>query len=308
MTAVGDFDPPAVVLRELVTRALAEDFGSLGDLTSLATIPEDAVGIATFVARRYGVLAGAAAATEVVLQVDRGVRLDWSAADGDTIDADQTLATVSGNLRSILAAERTALNLLQHASGVATLTREYVQAVAGRAKIRDTRKTLPGLRAIEKAAVRAGGGFNHRECLSDAVLIKDNHLAFLDLTAAVERSKVRWPGRVIEVECDTMAQVLEAVAAGADLILLDNMTPDVVRQAVETVDGLVPLEVSGGITFETIRDYAATGADFISVGALTHSAPALDIALDVAPTVATASVAATSVATTISASRRNDEG
>ena len=299
MSPVGDFDPPAVVLRELVARALAEDFGSLGDLTSLATIPEDAVGVATFVARRYGVLAGVAAATEVVWQVDRGLRLDWSAADGDTIDADEPLATVSGNLRSILAAERTALNVLQHASGVATLTREYVQAVAGQAKVRDTRKTLPGLRAIEKAAVRAGGGFNHREGLSDAVLIKDNHLAFLDLTAAVERSKVRWPGRVIEVECDTMAQVLEAVAAGADLILLDNMAPDVVRQAVETVDGMVPLEVSGGITFETIRDYAATGADFISVGALTHSAPALDIALDIAPS---------NRVTPNVAPRQNDEG
>ena len=304
MSPVGDFDPPAVVLRELVARALAEDFGSLGDLTSLATIPEDAVGVATFVARRYGVLAGVAAATEVVQQVDRRLRLDWNAADGDTIEADQPLATVSGNLRSILAAERTALNVLQHASGVATLTREYVQAVGGHAKVRDTRKTLPGLRAIEKAAVRAGGGFNHRECLRDAVLIKDNHLAFLDLTAAVERSKVRWPGRVIEVECDTMAQVLEAVAAGADLILLDNMTPDGVREAVAAVDGMVPLEVSGGITFETIRDYAATGADFISVGALTHSAPALDIALDIIPS----NIATASVATPNPAPRGENEG
>jgi nicotinate-nucleotide pyrophosphorylase (carboxylating) len=153
--------------------------------------------------------------------------------------------------------------------------------------VRDTRKTLPGLRAVEKAAVRAGGGFNHRECLSDAVLIKDNHLAYLDLTAAVARSKARWPGRTVEVECDTLAQVHEAVAAGADLILLDNMEPDEVRDAVRAVDGLVPLEISGGVTLETIRAYADTGAEFISVGAITHSAVALDIALDIAPDVTT---------------------
>ncbi len=279
----SDFDPPSAGLRTLVARALEEDFGLLGDLTSIATIPDDATAGAAIVARRYGVLAGTAAATEVFRQVDPSVTLHWHATDGDVIEHDQSLATIAGNLRSILAAERSALNLLQHASGVATLTREYVQAAEGRTKVRDTRKTLPGLRAIEKAAVRAGGGFNHRECLSDAVLIKDNHLAYMDLTAAVERAKVRWPGRTVEVECDTMAQVLEAVAASADLILLDNMSPEEVRQAVASVDGMIPLEVSGGINYETIRAYAATGADFISVGALTHSAPALDIALDVTP-------------------------
>ena len=168
-------------------RALAEDFGTLGDLTSIATIPEDATGAADIVARRYGVLAGVAAATEVFTQVDPAIDVVWHAGDGDTVEPDQRLAAVSGNLRSILGAERTALNLLQHASGVATATHAYVDATAGRAKVRDTRKTLPGLRAIEKAAVRAGGGFNHRECLSDAVLIKDNHLAYLDLGAAVAR-------------------------------------------------------------------------------------------------------------------------
>jgi len=278
-----DYDPPAAGLRDLVARALAEDFGSLGDLTSIATIPEDATGAADIVARRYGVLAGVAAATEVFVQVDASVALAWHASDGETVEPDQRLASVSGNLRSILGAERTALNLLQHASGVATATHEYVEATAGRAKVRDTRKTLPGLRAIEKAAVRAGGGFNHRECLSDAVLIKDNHLAYLDLGAAVARSKARWPGRTVEVECDTLAQVHEAVAAGADLILLDNMDPEQVREAVAAVDGLVPLEISGGVTLETIRAYADTGAEFISVGAITHSAVALDIALDVAP-------------------------
>jgi nicotinate-nucleotide pyrophosphorylase (carboxylating) len=280
---VGDYDPPTAALRDLVSRALTEDFGSLGDLTSIATIPEAATGAADVVARRYGVLAGVAAATEVFTQVDPTVRVEWHAFDGETVEPGQRLASVSGNLRSILGAERTALNLLQHASGVATATHQYVEATAGRAKVRDTRKTLPGLRAIEKAAVRAGGGFNHRECLSDAVLIKDNHLAYLDLGAAVARSKARWPGRTVEVECDTLAQVHEAVAAGADLILLDNMDPELVREAVTQVDGHVPLEVSGGITFETIRAYADTGAEYISIGAITHSAVALDIALDIVP-------------------------
>jgi nicotinate-nucleotide pyrophosphorylase (carboxylating) len=281
--SVGDYDPPTAALRDLVARALTEDFGSLGDLTSIATIPEGATGAADVVARRYGILAGVAAPTEVFTQVDPTVRVEWHAADGETVEPGQRLAAVTGNLRSILGAERTALNLLQHASGVATATHQYVEATAGRAKVRDTRKTLPGLRAIEKAAVRAGGGFNHRECLSDAVLIKDNHLAYLDLTAAVARAKARWPGRTVEVECDTLAQVHEAVGAGADLILLDNMEPDDVRDAVSAVDGLVPLEISGGVTLETIRAYADTGVEFISVGAITHSAVALDIALDVAP-------------------------
>jgi nicotinate-nucleotide pyrophosphorylase (carboxylating) len=278
--ATGDFDPPAAGLRDLVARALAEDYGILGDLTSIATIPEDAHGAAAVVARASGVLAGRAAATEVFRQVDPTLAVEWETTDGDTVEPDQRLGTVDGNLRSILGAERTALNLLQHASGVATLTRRYVEACKGRARIRDTRKTLPGLRALEKAAVRAGGGFNHRECLSDAVLIKDNHLAAMDLGPAVARSKARWPWRIVEVECDTLAQVHEAMTAGADLILLDNMTPDEVRACVGAVDGLVPLEISGGVDLETVRVYAETGAEFISVGAITHSAPALDIGLD----------------------------
>lgn len=283
MNQNGDFDPPANVLRELVARALAEDFGSLGDLTSIATIPRDATARGAIVARSDGVLAGRAAATETFRQVDADVVLDWEVADGESIVPGQIIAPLHGNVRSILAAERTALNLLQHASGVATLTRSYVDAAAGRARVRDTRKTLPGLRALEKAAVRAGGGFNHRECLSDAVLIKDNHLASGDVMTAVSRCRARWPGRTIEVECDTADQVRGAIDAGVDLILLDNMEPEAVRALVGEVDARVPIEVSGGITFETIRVYAATGVDFISVGALTHSAPALDIALDITP-------------------------
>ncbi len=279
----GDLDPPEVVLRELVTRALAEDLGSLGDLTSVATIPVAARARGAIVARCEGVLAGRAAATEVFRQVDPTVCLDWRCDDGARLATGEVVATVSGNLRSILAAERSALNLLQHASGIATLTRAYVDAADGRAKVRDTRKTLPGLRALEKAAVRAGGGFNHRECLSDAVLIKDNHLAYLDLEAAVRQCRERWPGRTVEVECDTADQVGAAIDAGADVILLDNMAPAAVATLVEEVEGRVPLEVSGGVTYETVRAYAATGATYISVGALTHSAPALDLALDIEP-------------------------
>lgn len=276
-----DFDPPSVVVHELVSRALAEDFGALGDLTSVATIPPDAVARAVVVARAPGVLAGRAAASEVFRQVDPTVEVTWRVDDGDGLDAGQVIAGLRGRLRSILGAERTALNLLQHASGVATLTRRYVDAAAGRSRIRDTRKTLPGLRALEKAAVRAGGGSNHRENLSDAVLIKDNHLAYLDLISAVGQAKDRWPGRVVEVECDTLEQVVEAVDADADLVLLDNMTPDEVARAKTLVGTSVPLEVSGGVTLETVAAYAATGVDYISVGAITHSAPALDIALDI---------------------------
>jgi nicotinate-nucleotide pyrophosphorylase (carboxylating) len=277
---IRDLDPPSTLVRDVVGRALAEDLGLLGDLTSLAVIDEAATATGRFVARSEGVLAGTAAATETFAQLDAGVSLIWKLADGDDVVADQTIGEVSGSLRSILAAERTALNLMQHCSGIATLTRRYVRAARGKSRIRDTRKTLPGLRALEKAAVRAGGGFNHRESLSDAVLIKDNHLANLDVRRAVERSRARWPGRIIEVECDTIEQVGEAAAAKADLILLDNMGPEQVREAMALVEGLVPLEVSGRVSLETVGSYAEAGVDYISVGALTHSAPALDIALD----------------------------
>jgi nicotinate-nucleotide pyrophosphorylase (carboxylating) len=166
-------------------------------------------------------------------------------------------------------------------SGVATLTRRYVHAAQGNARIRDTRKTTPGLRALEKAAVRAGGGANHRGSLSDGILVKDNHLAGVSISDAVSRAKRRWPGQVVEVECDTPEQVREAVDAGAEMVLLDNMTPDQVAACVKLVEGRCPVEVSGRVTLDSVPEYAATGADFISVGALTHSAPALDIGLDV---------------------------
>lgn len=276
----GDFDAPITAVREAVARALAEDLGVLGDLTSAALIPADAAGRGLFVARQPGVLAGTAAATEVFAQLDPAVTVAWAAADGDMLDAGQDVGAVTGSLRSLLTGERSALNFLGHLSGIATLTRAYVDAADGRSRIRDTRKTTPGLRALEKAAVRAGGGSNHRGNLSDAVLIKDNHLRHCTIAEAVARARSRWPGAVVEVECDTLDQLLEAKAARADLALLDNMTPEEVAKAVVMADGAVPLEVSGRVTLETVAAYAAAGADLISVGALTHSAPVLDIALD----------------------------
>ena len=276
----GDFDAPVTAVREAVARALAEDLGVLGDLTSTALIPAAAAGHGLFVARRPGVLAGTAAATEVFAQLDPAVTVTWTAADGDALEAGQDIGTVTGPLRSVLTGERSALNFLGHLSGIATLTRAYVEAAGGRSRIRDTRKTTPGLRALEKAAVRAGGGSNHRGNLSDAVLVKDNHLRHCTIAEAVDRARTRWPGVTVEVECDTLDQLAEAMAAGADLALVDNMTPEDVAKAVALADGVLPIEVSGRISLETVAAYAAAGADLISVGALTHSAPVLDIALD----------------------------
>lgn len=271
---------PAVV--EAVARALAEDLGPLGDLTASLVSPRVSTN-AAFVSRAEGVLAGTACATESFLQIDGAVRVEWANDDGDTIDPGQLIGRVSGPLPSVLTGERTALNFLQHLSGIATLTRRYVRAArAGRdgALVWDTRKTTPGLRALEKAAVRAGGGANHRGSLSDFILVKDNHLAGLSITEAVARALSRWPGRTVEVECDTLAQLHEALAAGATMVLLDNMSPGEVAQAVAVVGHRIPVEVSGGVTLKTIGAYAAAGADLISVGGLTNSAPVLDIGLD----------------------------
>ena len=281
----GDFDPPVSAVREAVGRALAEDLGVLGDLTSTALIPGDAIGQGHLVARVPGVLAGTAVATEVFAQLDPALSVTWAAADGDSLAAGQRIGTVTGPLRSLLTGERSALNFLGHLSGVATLTRAYVAAAADagagrRCRIRDTRKTTPGLRALEKAAVRAGGGANHRGNLSDAVLIKDNHLRYCGITEAVRRARERCPGAVVEVECDTLDQLVETKEAGADLALVDNMTPEEVAKAVVLADGVLPVEVSGGVTLDSVAAYAAAGADLVSVGALTHSAPVLDIALD----------------------------
>jgi nicotinate-nucleotide pyrophosphorylase (carboxylating) len=267
-------------LAELVGRALAEDLGPVGDITS-ALVPPGRLAAASLVPRTEGVLAGRAAAAEVLAQVDPAIDVDWRADDGEPIVAGAAIARLKGPLASILTAERTALNFLGHLSGVATLTRRYVDAVAGTgASIRDTRKTTPGLRALEKAAVRAGGGVNHRGSLSDAVLVKDNHLGGVPIDEAVARARRMWPGRTVQIECDTAEQVKAALVAGADLVLLDNMSRDEVRACVELVAHRCLVEVSGGVTLDTVAAYAAAGADLISVGALTHSAPVLDIGLD----------------------------
>lgn len=275
------FDPPAPIVRRLVEAALAEDLGLLGDITTEACVDPDRTATAAFVTRAAGTVAGTSLATETFRGFGSAVRVEWSAADGDDVAAGTELGRVHGPLRAILTGERTALNFLSHCSGIATLTRAYVRAAGGGARVLDTRKTTPGLRAIEKAAVRAGGGHNHRESLSDAVLVKDNHLSALGPAAAVARARALWPGRMVEVECETLDQVAEAVAAGADRVMVDNMNPDGVRAAVALVAGRAEVEVSGGVTLATVADYAATGADFVSVGALTHSAPILDIGLDI---------------------------
>jgi nicotinate-nucleotide pyrophosphorylase (carboxylating) len=272
-------DPPLPAVREVVARALAEDLGVLGDITA-SLVPDDAVVTAAIVARQQGVLAGRLCAIETFAAVDPAVTVAFRLADGVEIRPGQVIADVEGRLASVLTAERTALNLLGHLSGVATLTRRFVAAAQGRARIRDTRKTTPGLRALEKAAVRAGGGANHRGSLSEGILVKDNHLAGVSISDAVARARHRWPGQVVEVECDTVEQVKEAVLAGAGAVLVDNMTPAAVAAAVAVVAGRCPIEVSGGVTLDSVAAFAAAGADLISVGSLTHSAPALDVGLD----------------------------
>ncbi|MEX2659793.1 MAG: carboxylating nicotinate-nucleotide diphosphorylase [Acidimicrobiales bacterium] len=280
-------DPPITAVREVVARALAEDLEPLGDITA-ALIELDHEASAGIVAREDGVVAGRLAATEVFTSVDPGIVVDWSLPDGTRVLPGSSIATVSGPLAAILTAERTALNLLCHLSGVASLTARYVAAAQG-AQVWDTRKTTPGLRALEKAAVRAGGGANHRGNLSEWVLVKDNHLAVLGVAEAVRRARSRWPGRPVQVEADRVDQLEEAITVGADIVLLDNMTAeDVARCVTLRGDATRPLlEVSGGVSLETVGAIAATGVDLISVGALTHSAPALDIGLDIHPASAT---------------------
>lgn len=271
--------------RSLIEVALAEDIGP-GDVTSRYFIPPDQGGRARIVARQRLVVSGLEPASAVFTAIDTGVRVSPAVADGDSVERGGFILEAEGPVRSLLAAERTALNFLQHLSGVATLTRRFVDAVAGtRAAILDTRKTLPGWRALEKAAVRHGGGRNHRMGLHDAVLVKDNHIAAalavgLDLSAIVGRVRAENPGMFLQFEADTLEQVQEFVALGADAILLDNMSLDDLRRAVALVGGRCRTEASGGVTIETVRSIAETGVDLISVGALTHSAPAADISME----------------------------
>jgi nicotinate-nucleotide pyrophosphorylase (carboxylating) len=272
--------PPLPAVHEVVRRALLEDLAPLGDMTA-SLLPVDRQGSAVFVSRDEGVMAGRLCATETYAQLDPSVVVEWHLDDGSDLQPGDVLGRLEGPLASILSGERTALNFLRHLSGVATLTRRFVRATQGKATVLDTRKTTPGLRTLEKAAVRAGGGTNHRGSLSDGVLIKDNHLGGMTIEEAVRRAKLKWPGRLVEVECDRVAQVEEALAAGATMVMLDNMSVAQVRRAVKVVNGQVPVEVSGRIALDTIGDYAKiNGVDFVSVGALTHSAGVLDIGLD----------------------------
>lgn len=280
-------DPPFTEVRDAVRRAFAEDLSPLGDL-SAALVPATRRAEAAFVSREVGVLAGRACVDETFRQVDPDLVVEWQVDEGGRLDAGTTIATVSGPLTSVLVAERTALNFVGHLSGIASNARRYVDAATGGARVWDTRKTIPGLRAIQKAAVRAGGAHNHRGNLSDWVMLKDNHLTGTDIAGAVALARDRWPGRVVHVECDRLDQLDEALAAGADAVLLDNMTLDELRSGVARVDaheaagGARPLvEASGGVTLDTVGAISETGVDMISSGALTNSAPVLDIGLDI---------------------------
>lgn len=281
----------AAAARALIALALAEDLGDTGDRTSLATIPADTTATAAFVARSPGTVAGLPVAELVCVAVDPGLTFLADVPDGSPVVRGTRIATISGSLRSILAAERTALNFLQRLSGIATLTRKFADAVAGLpVQILDTRKTTPGWRLLEKMAVRAGGGTNHRIGLYDAILIKDNHIAGLGDPASAVRRSVElaraYPGNAglpVEVEVDSIDQLRQVLPVMPEIVLLDNMSNEQLREAVAIRDGISPstkLEASGGVNLTTVRGIAETGVDRISVGAVTHSAVALDIGLD----------------------------
>jgi nicotinate-nucleotide pyrophosphorylase (carboxylating) len=264
--------------------ALAEDIGQ-GDLTTRATVPGDAQLKASMVAREYMVVAGMPIVEEIVKRLVPNARIKILATDGTAVSPGDVLVELEGPAEGLLTAERTALNSVQFLSGIATLTNAYVTEILGtKATLLDTRKTVPGLRNLSKYAVRCGGGTNHRIRLDDGILIKDNHIAVAgDIATAVRAAKsYDFGGIKIQAECDTLEQVQEALDAGADSLLLDNMPPPVLRQAVDLIQGQIPLEASGGVNLKTIRAIAETGVDFISVGAITQRAPAVDIGLDIA--------------------------
>ncbi|HUD69038.1 MAG TPA: carboxylating nicotinate-nucleotide diphosphorylase [Acidimicrobiales bacterium] len=283
--AAVNVDPPSAEVERAVRLALDEDLGPVGDLTG-ALIDEAVVASADIVTREDGVLAGEACAVVAFRFVDLALQVEFHLHDGDRVAGGDVIATVTGSMRSIVAAERTALNFLCHLSGIATATRTLVDAVHAvneHVAVLDTRKTTPGLRALEKAAVRAGGGTNHRSSLSDAILLKDNHLGVMSITDAVREAASRYPSTRIEVECDTEGQADEAIAAGATAVLLDNMDPDLVAECVARIRVARPetfVEASGGITVATAPAFAAAGVDAVSSGALTHSVRILDLGLD----------------------------
>ena len=269
-------------LMDFIRRTLGEDLGRGGDVTSRVTIPEDARFTATMNARQEIVVAGLEIAAGFFRMLDTQARIERLVEDGQRVAPGTVLMRIEGNARAMLTAERSALNTLQHLSGIATLTRTYVDAIAGTgATVIDTRKTIPGLRALEKYAVRMGGAQNHRLRLDDGVLIKDNHVAVCGGVAeAVRRAKAANTGLQVQAEVDRVSQIEPALEAGVDRLLLDNMDLATLREAVALVAGRVPLEASGGVRLETIRGIAETGVDFISLGRITQSAPAVDIGLD----------------------------
>lgn len=283
-----DLQPPLADIRYLVAKALAEDLTPLGDLTSSLIDPAKTA-TARFNAREPGVLAGCRCVEETFRAVDETLTVEWQWSDGDRVEAGDDIGVARGSYATLLTAERTALNFLSHLSGVATNAARWVELAAGRVTVWDTRKTLPAYRSLQKAAVRAGGATNHRGNLSDWLMLKDNHLVGTTITAAVGEARRRWPGRTVHVEADREALVFEALEAGADIILLDNFTPDELKALVPKVDawaaetgGRRPLlEASGGITLETLDAYADTGVDLLSSGSITNSARVLDIGLDV---------------------------
>jgi nicotinate-nucleotide pyrophosphorylase (carboxylating) len=282
LAALADADLDADYVAALATAAIEEDLAGGVDVTSVATVPADLFGTAAFAARAPGVVAGIPVAMTVLVVVGSVEHLSH-ATDGTAVVAGDSVLEVRGHVRDLLTAERSALNLLCHLSGVATLTRRWADAVAGTdAHIRDTRKTTPGLRLLEKYAVRCGGGVNHRMSLSDAALVKDNHVvAAGGVAAAFDAVRRQFPDLEVEVECDTVTQVREVVDAGADLVLLDNMSIEDMRAAVEICRAAgVMTEASGGLRIDTARAVAETGVDFLSIGALTHSAPVLDLGVD----------------------------
>lgn len=272
-------------IEAVVTRALEEDLGRAGDITSTATVPEDAPGRAVLNARQSGVIAGLPLVAASFKRLAPDIEILPHARDGATIAGRSKLVTISGNARAILGAERVALNFLGHLSGIATATAEFVRRIAHtKARVICTRKTTPGLRALEKYAVRCGGGYNHRFGLDDAMLIKDNHIALAGgVTPALERARAHAGHLVkIELEVDTLEQLAEALEVGVDAVLLDNMDPETLRRAVAMVDGRAVTEASGRISLDTVAAVAATGVDLISSGWITHSAPILDLGLDIA--------------------------
>jgi nicotinate-nucleotide pyrophosphorylase (carboxylating) len=285
-----DLQPPLADIRFLVQRALAEDLTPFGDLTSSLIDPTKQA-TARFNARENGVIAGCRCVEETFTAVDDTLTVEWTLTDGDRVTAGDVIGVARGPFATLLTAERTALNFLSHLSGIATNAARWVEVAAGRVIVWDTRKTLPGYRSLQKAAVRAGGAANHRGNLSDWLMLKDNHLIGTTIAASVAEARRRWPGRTVQVEADREDLMFQALEAGADIILLDNFTPDELAALVAKVDRWANdtgsrrplLEASGGITLDTLDAYAGTGVDLISSGSLTNSAPVLDIGLDVVP-------------------------